>query len=137
MSNPFLAMCFTQIKLVTLFCCPDLTKCLSSFDVMDLFRPMSYHHQACVSTYIQPTPYRTSQFDILIKANKIWIYTNFPKMILQGSNKFMLRIAFWSAINRIQLNAKKIMQTMKFQPEVMNMKSLINNVSTSACDLIL
>ena len=36
---------------------------------------MSYHHQACVSTYIQPTPYRTSQFDILIKANKIWIYT--------------------------------------------------------------
>ena len=31
---------------------------------------MSYHHQACVSTYIQPTPYRTSQFDILIKANR-------------------------------------------------------------------
>ena len=23
---------------------------------MDLFRDMSYHHQACVSTYIQPTP---------------------------------------------------------------------------------
>ena len=68
-------MCFTQIKLVTHLCCPDLTKCLSSFDVMDLFRALSYHHQACVSTYIQPTPYRTSQFDILIKANKIWIYT--------------------------------------------------------------